>query len=297
MPLPAQRAQPRWNRSTRARSQAAPTAMAPEFPCKQHSDFKSAAQRRKHVNLLLLDGCDEFERTYGPDGRPRQPLVLPLQPRKTRGPAPTVPDSVKHTTQACETARQWTTAYEEGGQEAADVAKQVGSSRTPIGTFFGLVNPGVARQDPTNGLMPNTHRELLCKVRRDSKLTCSHQQGPYCQGPATYLLLSCYSQPAVPCLLQDALATMGRLQQVSARPGELTTGDGAAVPVVHDAKACRSGHVGSAVSTQEERKTRSWLMPHQTQDAAAGVRMARAVNSKRTPIGGFAVFDLAKAPK
>lgn len=94
---------------------------------------------------------------------------------------------------------------------------------------------------------------------------------------------------------------MGRLRREGARPGDVSPGAegggggcAAAEPTV---KACHSGHVGSATSTDAERASRPWLMPHQTQDAAAGARMARAVNSKRTPIGGFAVFDLAKAPK
>jgi hypothetical protein len=41
----------------------------------------------------------------------------------------------------------------------------------------------------------------------------------------------------------------------------------------------------------------AWLMPHQTQDRQEGAKIARALNSKRTPIGAFASFDLSKAPK
>jgi hypothetical protein len=58
-----------------------------------------------------------------------------------------------------------------------------------------------------------------------------------------------------------------------------------------------SGFVGNSHSSDEERKSRPWLMPHQSHNRIAGKKMAKAVNAKRSPIGGFAVFDLAKAPK
>jgi hypothetical protein len=58
-----------------------------------------------------------------------------------------------------------------------------------------------------------------------------------------------------------------------------------------------SGFIGSAESSEEQRNCRPWLLPHQTGDRIAGKKLAKAVNAKRTPIGGFAVFDLSKAPK
>jgi hypothetical protein len=48
---------------------------------------------------------------------------------------------------------------------------------------------------------------------------------------------------------------------------------------------------------QQKQQVRPWHMPHQLGDRVAGSNMARAVNAQRTPVGGFAVFDLAKAPK
>lgn len=40
-----------------------------------------------------------------------------------------------------------------------------------------------------------------------------------------------------------------------------------------------------------------WLMPWQTGDRDLGRRMADAINNRRTPIGAFANFDLAKSNK
>lgn len=57
------------------------------------------------------------------------------------------------------------------------------------------------------------------------------------------------------------------------------------------------GNVGSAACSAEVRASRPWLMPHQTRSRANGSVLARAINSSRTPIGGFANFDLAKAPR
>ena len=49
--------------------------------------------------------------------------------------------------------RKWTAAYAGGGQEAADIAKQVGSMRSPTGTFFGLTQPGRLRTMMTAGAL------------------------------------------------------------------------------------------------------------------------------------------------
>lgn len=63
------------------------------------------------------------------------------------------------------------------------------------------------------------------------------------------------------------------------------------------ASAYRGGGITASVSTTERSGTPSWLMPWQTGDRDMGRRMADAINSKRTPIGAFANFDLAKAVK
>ncbi|KAF6260201.1 hypothetical protein COO60DRAFT_915495 [Scenedesmus sp. NREL 46B-D3] len=56
--------------------------------------------------------------------------------------------------------------------------------------------------------------------------------------------------------------------------------------------------VTSAEEHQQQRgKQPSWLMPWQTGNRQAGRQVAVAIKSKRTPIGGFAQHDLAKAPK
>ena len=74
---------------------------------------------------------------------------------------------------------------------------------------------------------------------------------------------------------------------------------GAAPDTVADAQhsSAETGFVGNEETSAELRASRPWLMPHQTGDRKAGAAAARAVNSARTPIGSFAVFDLAKAPK
>lgn len=49
--------------------------------------------------------------------------------------------------------------------------------------------------------------------------------------------------------------------------------------------------------THADRCPRPWVMPHQLPDRSEGVKTAKAINSRRNPSGGFANFDLAKAPK
>lgn len=46
----------------------------------------------------------------------------------------------------------------------------------------------------------------------------------------------------------------------------------------------------------KDRSTRTWLMPHQVRNRQEGGKAAKAISSKRSPSGGFANFDLAKAP-
>lgn len=52
---------------------------------------------------------------------------------------------------ATSSSKKWVCAYEEGGQEAADLARQVGSKRTPAGTFFNIARPGHLRAQSTEG--------------------------------------------------------------------------------------------------------------------------------------------------
>ena len=82
-----------------------------------------------------------------------------------------------------------------------------------------------------------------------------------------------------------------------------------------------SGYVGSRTCTAAERASRPWLMAHQTGELQSGLCVARSaakrtssrgprsgdrkagkvaakhISCSRTPLGGFATFDLAKAPK
>lgn len=69
----------------------------------------------------------------------------------------------------------------------------------------------------------------------------------------------------------------------------------AAAPLVAAASsgtAAGEARAGAAAAGQP-----AWVMPWQTGDRAAGRAMARALRSRRTPNGGFACFDMAKAPK
>jgi hypothetical protein len=137
----------------------------PSYPCKQHSDFKSAKHRQKHINLLLLDGSEEFHRTYGPDGKPLQPFVLPGERSGVQTPAQVAEHGQFRSGHQLAPKRYWASAYVEGGQQASDLAKQVGSKRSPTGNFLGLVNPGVARTVATSGQLPNMRRDALSTVR------------------------------------------------------------------------------------------------------------------------------------
>jgi hypothetical protein len=161
--------------------------MPPHFPCKEHSDFKAARQRRKHVNMLLLDGCDEYHRTYDTDGWPRHPLQLPLQPRTLTATKPAVateplakaeppavngcasgagdssaagPGASSALERAGTSQRKWAAAYADGGQEAADLAKQVGNVRSPTGTFFALTKPGRLRTPAATGALASACARL-----------------------------------------------------------------------------------------------------------------------------------------
>lgn len=86
-----------------------------KYPCKEYGDFKGAEDRRKHLNMLLLDGCIEYERTYGPNGKPWPKEV------------PTVSVAASSLAAAPQLTSQivFQSVYMEGGQEAADICKKV----------------------------------------------------------------------------------------------------------------------------------------------------------------------------
>lgn len=135
-----------------------------EFPCKQHSDYRSARYQRKHVNLLLLDSCEEYSRTYGHDGKPQEHATIETALKRTGGRQLQSKVSTGTISVVKRTKDLWQSAAVEGGQEAADLAKQVGSKRTPAGTFFGLANPGLARPAPATDGVPNMRQQNLTQV-------------------------------------------------------------------------------------------------------------------------------------
>jgi hypothetical protein len=178
----------------------------PMFPCKEHADFKSTKHRRKQVNALLLDGCEEYHKTYSTDGWPRKLLALRGAPpllktgrplaytqvaavRATahahaqpggghdraaaapQGTAPAAADAhgaaeaqnVRDSHAAQQAGKpKWACAYVQGGQEAADIAKQVGNVRSPTGTFFGLTSPGKLRAAATASAAAGARATLAC---------------------------------------------------------------------------------------------------------------------------------------
>jgi hypothetical protein len=135
---------------------------AHEFPCKQHSNFRSATQRRKHINLLLLDGCEDYSRTYGLDGLPREEAsILWALSRPSQHASGRQPGQVSTLTRA---KQLWQSAYVEGGQEAADLAKQVAGKRSPCGACFGLANPGLTRAVPPVECVPNMKQPNMTQV-------------------------------------------------------------------------------------------------------------------------------------
>jgi hypothetical protein len=119
----------------------------PRFPCAEHETFHAAQQRRKHLNNILLDACEEYHRIYDANGWPRAPIQLPLQPQGQHT-QPLAYSPVTMTSKQCSQLAGnanghflWTCAYEAGGQGAADLAKQIRSSRSPSGTVFALTVP------------------------------------------------------------------------------------------------------------------------------------------------------------
>jgi hypothetical protein len=141
----------------------------PTFPCKQHSDFHAAAQRRKHLNMLLLDGCEEAIRI-------RKPAEA-VPPPRNHG-SPSVAQGAGTEPQPCPRHAQiWTAAYKEGGRAAADLARQVGNKRTPAGQLFGLANPALPNRVHDAASLPNALRESVTKVRmmqRTQRVIATH---------------------------------------------------------------------------------------------------------------------------
>lgn len=139
-----------------------------EFPCKQHVDFKNARYGRKHINLLLLDNCDEYSKTYGEDGRPLEHATISaLQKRAAKYKAVVNCEAAKMASadNSMLSKHVWQCAYAKGGQEAADCWKMVGNKRTPIGAFFGLANPSLPRAKEQNDKVPNMRPVSLTEVR------------------------------------------------------------------------------------------------------------------------------------
>lgn len=138
-----------------------------EFPCKQHVDFRAARYQRKHINLLLLDNCEEYARTYGPDKKPQAHASIETALKQAATSRHLQPKSSACTAALSLTKRTknlWQSASAEGGQEPADLTKQVGNKRTPTGTFFGLANPGLARPPQATDCVPNMRRDNLTQV-------------------------------------------------------------------------------------------------------------------------------------
>eukprot|EP00892_Ulva_mutabilis_P005040 jgi/Ulvmu1/2908/UM147_0006.1 len=214
-----------------------------EFPCKQHPDYRAARYQRKHINLLLLDSCEEYSRTYGSDGRPQEHASVETALKRSAGRQLQSKAVVGTASLVKRTKDLWQSASVEGGQEAADLTKQVGSQRTPTGTFFGLANPGLARPSPSTDSVPNMRQDNITQSALGLR-----------KGPAEDVDLDRIAYAAQP------------------KPEQQGTGG-----------------PGSS--------KRPWLMPHQLRDRNEGGKAAQSVNSKRSPSGGFANFDLAKAPR
>jgi hypothetical protein len=130
----------------------------PAFPCKQHSDFRGASQRRKHINMLLLDGCEEAIRirqpAHGSGGIERDPCSRDVLQRNL---------GAANTGQSAQT-KTWCAAYKEGGQSAADLARQVGNKRTLAGQCFGLANPALPNRVQKAGCVPNMELASVTQV-------------------------------------------------------------------------------------------------------------------------------------
>ena len=90
--------------------------MGPRYPCKEYGDFRAAEDRRKHLNMLLMDYCAECERTYFPDGKPRPTEVKPETLPALGGTVELPPQPAKVV---------WAAVYKEGGPEAAQFCAMV----------------------------------------------------------------------------------------------------------------------------------------------------------------------------
>jgi hypothetical protein len=96
--------------------------------------------------MLLLDGCSEYERTYGKDGKPQEESsIRAMLEAQGTGDQGKLTDMVKGIAATCEVQDKtvWRPAYVEGAQDAADFAKKVCNKRSPSGSFFSLGNPGL----------------------------------------------------------------------------------------------------------------------------------------------------------
>jgi hypothetical protein len=134
------------------------------------------------VNLLLLDNCEEYGKTYGVDGRPLEHCTISaaVQRRaaKYKAAIEREPEQAmkKETNSSLASKDLWQCAYAEGGQGAADCWQKVGMKRTPIGTFFGLCNPALPRAKEIVGKVPNMRSISLTEVCPSNQLSHPSQR-------------------------------------------------------------------------------------------------------------------------
>lgn len=251
--------------------QGGATRLLHEFPCKQHADFKNARYSRKHINLLLLDNCDEYLKTYGADGRPLEhaTITAALQSRAAKYEALKANASEQAVAVGASQRSKdlWQCSYAEGGQQAADSWKQVGSRRTPIGTFFGLGNPALPREKDIPNKVPNMRPKSLTEV---------------CNGPTHPLNGVLRSQPQTLGSLQEVIS--GACKDVQILDVSKHRNSGADAAVQGTTEAPRPEHT--------YKKPQPWLMPHQLGDRNMGKKIAKSINASRSPNGNFSIFDL-----
>lgn len=264
--------------------QGGATLLLHEFPCKQHADFKSASHRRQHINLLLLDNCEEYTKTYGADGRPLEHATISaLQKRVAKCKV-----AVGHVSDQVVTGKStrmpskelWQSSYVEGGQAAADCWKQVGNKRTNIGTFFSLGNPALPRAKEVQDKVPNMRPMSLTQVR-------AHPS----RSDKSYLV--CVARRAWRLLLVKLVLLQELVAARCNSSKDVQVLDLSKLPVPADTPAQAVVEAGrKLVQASHQRTPQPWLMPHQVGDRKMGRKFAKAVNSSRSPIGHFAIFDL-----
>lgn len=235
-----------------------------EFPCKQHVEFKNARYSRKHINLLLLDNCEEYSKTYGVDGRPLEHATISAlaAKRAAKYKATLVEQRSQKAPVTVDTSFRskdvWQCAYAEGGQEAADFCKMVNNKRTPIGTFFGLANASLPRAKEVINKVPNMRPISLAEVRANLNRSKTHL--PWLSGSVGgldgYPLLT-----VILVLLQEVVLGACRDVQVLKleSPGPVDATSQAVYKAPRQEPA--------------QQKPRPWLMPHQLGTRIMGRRV------------------------